>query len=137
MKKIDVPGWARPFATDIDAEFGAKPHQAAQSQMTEIHIAAHRLVQSYVDDLCDDALFPDKARLTGEYYVSELRYGVSRNGPLLEKGAHRLSLFARCIEQPFAQQQADLDYLGLEVHFLWSEERERFEPTGDIDSSSI
>lgn len=137
MKRIAVPGWARPFATDIDAEFGAQLHQAAQSQMAEIHVAAHRLVQRYVDEVADGTPFPDKRRMTGDYYVSEMRYDVSRTDCFPEAGEHRLSLFARCLEYPFAQQQTDLDYLGLEVHFLWSEERARFDATGDIDSSSI
>lgn len=51
MTRIDVPCWARPFATDIDAEFGARLHQAAESQMTQIHAAAHQLVQRYVDEV--------------------------------------------------------------------------------------
>ncbi|HEX7992125.1 MAG TPA: hypothetical protein VF513_18390 [Stenotrophomonas sp.] len=137
MTRIDVPGWARPFAMDIDAEFGARLHQAAESQMAEIHAAAHQLVQRYVDDVADDMLFPDKGRMTGDYYVSELRYDVSKTDFFPEAGAHRLSLFVRCLEHPFVQQQTDLDYLGLEVHFLWNEESASFEATGDIDSSSI
>lgn len=137
MKRIDVPGWARPFATDVDAEFGARFHQAAESQMAEIHAAAHVLVQRYVDEVADDLLFPDKGRMTGDYYVSELRYDVLRTDSFQKEEAHRLSLFVRCLEHPSAQQQIDLDYLGLEVHFLWNEESASFEATGDIDSSSI
>lgn len=137
MTRIDVPGWARPFAMDVDEEFGARFHQAAEAQMAEIHSAAHQLVQRYVDEVADDMLFPDKGRMTGDYYVSELRYDVSKTASFPEEGAHRLSLFVRCLEHPFAQQKIDLDYLGLEVHFLWNEKRASFEATGDVDSSSI
>ena len=137
MTKIDVPSWARPFAIDIDTEFEGRVYQAAQSQMGDIQESAHRLIQRYLDEVSADTPFPEKARMTGDYYISEQRYGLSASSVRQEASEHRLGLFARCLEHPFAQLQTDFDYLGLEVYFLWNEESGKFEATDDIDSSSI
>lgn len=137
MTKIDVPSWARPFAIGIDTEFEGRVYQAAQSQMSDIQRAAHRLIQRYLDEVSAGMQFPEKTRMTGDYYISEQRYGISVSSVRREASEHRLSLFVRCLEHPFAQHQTDFDYLGLEIHFLWNEENGKFEATDDIDSSSI
>ena len=137
MKRIEVPGWARPFAMDSDGEFEERVHQAAQLQMGEIHATAHGLIQHYLDEVSAGTSFPETERMTGDYYISEHRYSVSVSGVRQEMSEHRLGVFARCLEHPFVQHQTDFDYLGLEVHFLWNYESEKFEATGDVDSSSI
>lgn len=137
MKRIEVPGWARPFAMYIDGEFEERVYQAAQSQMGEIHATTHDLIQCYLDEVSTGTSFPEAERMTGDYYISEHRYSVLVRSVRQDASEHRLGVFACCLEHPFVQHQTDCDYLGLEVHFLWNHEIEKFEASGDVDSSSI
>ncbi|MCL2309992.1 MAG: hypothetical protein FWC42_09085 [Proteobacteria bacterium] len=102
-------------------------------------------VQTYVDDFAvttdsgsDD--FPIADRLSGDYYIACESYWVQDEPWFPRVGRERtycFSVMARCLEHPQAPHQTDLDYLGLEVHFLWNVASSEFMFTGDVDSSSI
>jgi hypothetical protein len=68
-------------------------------------------VEEYVNDdnLCftDGENFPDRNRLTGEYYVTDESYEYSA-----EDGLCVVSLSVHCLEHPWLPDMVNVDYLG-------------------------
>lgn len=96
----------------------------------------HGAVTEYVNDpdlVCDlEGHFPQKERLTGEYYVGN-EYYETEVGPV----HYIISIQTRFMEKPWLPNQSDFEYLGLEVWLACYPEKDwEFSVTG-IDSSSI
>lgn len=78
----------------------------------------------------EDDWFPNRARLTGAYHISEIEF-------LSADEAHfPLRVFARFLETPSRQEQVDLDYLSLEVWLKYTKDPVSFE-VGQIDSAAL
>jgi len=145
MTRIEPPAWAYPFHRSVDDSF-EETHLSAILDMRDALLAVvHDAVQGYIDDdsLTFDAEtdgFPSRDRLTGEYYIGAEHFGV-QDEPWIQrvgrKRTHTFSFEVRCLEHRRTENQQDLDYLGLEVHFIWDPVSATFTSHGDIDSSAI
>lgn len=136
MVRIDTPHWARPFLEQVDEGFDEQVHARIRRDWAQLQATVHGLVGDHVDEVSEEDGFPTRSRLTGQYYLSGGCFLVHDRGG--QAGAvYGVSVLARCLEHPFVAGQVDLDYLGLEFHFLWNPDQQRLEPTGDIDSSVI
>jgi GTPase SAR1 family protein len=90
-----------------------------------------REITDYVNDenTCNDdiVMFPRRCELTGEWYVGEIYF----------EDFNYLSVMTRFLGfHPNSKRMPIDDYLGLEVHFYYDEEQDKFIFDG-IDSSCI
>ena len=103
----------------------------AKTQLDEM---VHQAVSEYIndDELCndDDDMFPQRSLLTGRYYVSEVSYRLE---DAVLRGSV-LTYFTEIFCAGVVTSPEELDYLGLEVHFVI--DGNHVVPMG-IDSSSI
>ena len=148
-KRIPVPDWARPFAILREQEFGEQEFSRCSSHHDEVLEAVQEAVQQYVNDdenvfSKEQGHFPQRDRLTGEYYIGSETYDVyeEQRYPHEELGQraerkYRLSVEVRCLEKQWISHQTDFDYLGLEVIFWWEPEDGKFRYIGDVEPSSI
>jgi len=143
MTRIALPEWARGFILEVDEQFGEEEYRRLSTHRVQILDAVQEAVEQYInDDNCvtDGGLFPQRDRMTGEYYISSERYSIYREPlPQRERWGERqwaFSFSAHCLEKRWLDSQTDFDYLGLEVHFLWEPAGQRI-TFGGTDSSSI
>lgn len=130
--RIYPPQWARPARFD-----GTAPRAVRQDVLNragKILRLVHGCVSDYLNDdsLCfaDGENFPDRNRLTGEYYVGNL--SVVEDGA----GAYQVSIRARCLEKSQLSSDESQDYLGLEVRLFCPGIGQPFEFMG-ADSQSL
>ena len=89
--------------------------------------------------------FPVRVRLRGTYHIGDEAYWINDEPWFASAGRSRefrFSMMARLNEHATQANSGganlkDLDYYGLEIQFAWHPEQERFEFSGDVDSSSI
>lgn len=147
MKRAPRPEWARNVTVTVDEKFGQEQYQAISEYRQEILVAVQQAVEQYVndDDVVSDMsghVFPDRSKMTGEYYISDEGYStrdIKYHGskPPSHTGKRYLfSLAAHCLEKPWYGEQTDLDYLALEIHFEWKPIEQQVLFMG-VDSSSI
>ena len=146
MKCVPVPGWARPFALSREEEFGEQEFRQATAHHGEMLEVVQEAVQQYADDdervfSEEQQLFPQRTRLTGEYYIGREDYSIYQ-GPVHppirpEERKHMLSVMVRCLEKQWIENQTDFDYLGLEVFFWWEPAEQKFQYVGDIEPQVI
>jgi hypothetical protein len=84
----------------------------------------------YVDG--DEEGFPNRAKMTGEYYIGDESYTAQVN-PV----SFQISFMCRCLEKPASPRQSTSDYLGLQVWLRCMPGRFSFEVFRNTDSSSI
>ncbi len=142
-----APEWARRVAPTVEAEFGEEEYRAVFMHRAEILAAVQEAVEQYIND--DDVTsnesrrsFPERRKLTGEYYIGEENYWVSTvkyhgDRPPTPQAQYLFSLMARCLEEPWLEGQTDLDYLSLSVLFEWDPAAQQVSSTCDVDSSRI
>ncbi len=144
-KRVPVPGWARPFALSREEEFDEQEFNRCSAHHGEVLQAVQEAVERYVNDdevvNEEQPLFPQRARLTGEYYISEENYSLYL-GPAYppirpEERRYTLSVFVRCLEKQWLENQTDFDYLGLELFFWWEPGEQKFQYIGDIEPQVI
>lgn len=146
MRRIPTPEWSRNVTVTVDKDFGEEEYQAVCTHRQETLAAVQRAVEQYVnDDLAlgtDEKFFPERSKMTGEYYISDEGYSTtdiqyhSNKPPSHTEKRYRFSLMARCLEKPWHGEQTDFDYLGLEIHFEWKPVEQQVFFMG-VDSSSI
>ena len=129
VSQIEVPTWARRPQVQLEgvseSELAAiRVHRAA------LVAAVQSAVEKWLNDVGENALFPDRAKLTGNFYVGDELYERG------EEGNIRISIFCCCLERPQPLTDREDDYLGLEVWLNYVEGSVTFE-VSDIDSSSI
>lgn len=135
LTRIAPPDWGARLSlnlTDVtDAEYAAI--QRYRESMLQ---AVHHEVETYLNTpgLFDEGKgFPDRLRMTGEYYISAESYDAHP-----DEGWFQISVFCRCLERPKAGLARDDDYLGLEVWLKCEPGRwSSFEIFRNTDSSSI
>ena len=145
MKYIPVPDWARPFVLLRAEEFGEQEFSRCSAHHGELLEAVQEAVQQFVND--DESVFseeqhvfPQRKRLSGEYYISgEYYYGYRAQYPpqKLFQRKYAVNVKVRCLEKQWLENQTDFDYLGLEVIFWWEPEEKKFRYIGDVEPSSI
>lgn len=143
MKRISVPDWARPFSILREQEFDELEFNRCLPHRAEVVQAVQEAVQQFAND--DEKVFsedfPQRTRLTGEYYISNENYSLY-TGPIYppirpEERKHTLSVFVRCLEKQWIENQTDFDYLGLELFFWWEPAEQKFQYIGDIEPQVI
>ena len=138
---IPSPDWARETSVSVADKFGHGEYERLSVQRQEVLDTVQRAVQQYVNDDAltsdgDDGLFPQRQKLTSEYYISGEHYWVytEQRPPHRGERQYRFSLMTRCLEKPRHenQQDSDADYLGLEVHFEWQPDEQTVVFYGDV-----
>lgn len=126
---IEAPTWARRPRVDLE---GVSETELAAIQLHRAALIAsvQSAVEQWLRDVDENALFPNRAKLTGSFYVGDELYERG------EEGNIRISIFCRCLERPKLGTDREDDYLGLEVWLNYVEGSATFE-VSDIDSSSI
>ena len=120
--------------------------------------SVHQAVEQYVNDdqktaqgseraeTEEEDFIPDRIKLTGEYYIAwEYYYRVRATYPKLGLFRRRqstelhywVSVMVHCLGTPQTKLQADFDYLGLQLCFIWNAAKQSFCYTDDIEASSI
>jgi hypothetical protein len=115
MRRIALPEWAPDYARgqiELDG-VSQQEYESLQQRRQEILASLDAEVERYVSDntLPGDDSFPERDRLTGEFYVGN--EGYCKEG---EPGWFRISILCRCLEHPRPGDDEPGDYLGLEVH---------------------
>ena len=134
---VPVPDWARPYSPSISPDFGEANVRAISQYKHILLDTLHAAVAEYLDALSPEQTFPDKTQLSGEYYIADQAYWLSRhpNPMARQEPAHRFSFMVHLLQT--TSPIADRDYLGLEVHFVWDSRSQQVIFHGDIDQSAI
>jgi hypothetical protein len=134
-RSVDPPDWATQPCLEIDSLTAAEFATIQRHRALLLKIV-HREVENYLNDplLCPEGgSFPDRLRLTGEYYIGAESYTAHR-----EPDWFQISVMCRCLEHPKAGVPREDDYLGLEVWLKCVPGRwARFEVFRNTDSSTI
>ena len=134
MKPIARPRWAR--VPDVWLrDIRLADYDVIRAKRTQMLRAVHKEVEGYLNTAGlyfegDDDGFPDRLRMTGDYYVSDESYGTE------EAGGIRISILCHCLGRVPNSRRAD-DYLGLEVWLHCAAPRWTFKVFRNTDSSSI
>ena len=136
MTRIELPGWSGRPDAHLD-NMRLSDYHAIQQRRQQMLDAVHQEVEAYLNtpgmygDSGDDT-FPDRSRMSGEYYVSDESY-AGHVGPVWIQ----VGIMCHCLDKPSRPRQGGRDYLGLEVWLrcdpaLWS-----FTVFRNTDSSAI
>ena len=136
MTRVELPAWARlpdaHLANMRLSEYHAI-QQRRQQMLDTVHIAVEAYLNTpglYVEGGEDG--FPDRSRMSGEYYVSDESY-TGHVGPVWIQ----VGVMCHCLEKPSRAGQEDRDYLGLEVWLRCDPNDWSFSVFRNTDSSSI
>ena len=135
MTRIEPPEWTTQPDLSI-ANVTVADYRAIQRHRDKMLKAVHREIETYLNTpglYGEGKSFPDRLRMTGAYYLGGESYIAHRNPAWFQ-----ISVMCRCLKQPWAAEDRDSDYLGLEVWLKcvpgrWSS----FEVFRNTDSSSI
>lgn len=135
MTRIEPPGWAAQPDLNITGVTVAE-YAAIQRHRENLLRTVQREVEAYLNTpglYGEGESFPDRLRLSGDYYIGSESYIAHRDPVWFQIG-----VFCRCLEHPKAGVDRKDDYLGLEVWLkcvpgTWSS----FEVFRNTDSSSI
>jgi hypothetical protein len=137
MRSIPTPDWARKPKTKVGAD--AQPAvELFETRMVEVREFLQKEVEDFVNDpdqcfLNEDDGFPVKERLSGQYYLSDIRY---QKVFCYERIQYQMWVMIRCLENQWIANQTDFDYLGLEAILILSDDSEVLEFDG-FNTSSI
>ena len=129
VSQIEVPAWARRLQVHLEG-VSESDFATLQRHRAALVASVHSAVEKWLDGVGENAPFPDRAKLTGNFYVGDELYERG------DEGSIRISIFCRCLERPKLGSGREDDYLGLEVWLNYVEGSATFE-VSDIDSSSI
>ncbi|MCI0560691.1 MAG: hypothetical protein MN733_19575 [Nitrososphaera sp.] len=139
VHRIELPSWAKVSPVEIlnlsDAEF-----QAIQQHRGDILSVVQDEVERYLNtDMLvfeeGEEGFPNRGRLTGEYYIgNELYEKMTQQG---EGDVVVVGIKTRFLEKPFYPGQDEFDYLGLDVWIACDLSRWTFTICRNTDSSVI
>ncbi|MDB6175562.1 MAG: hypothetical protein JWL59_4873 [Chthoniobacteraceae bacterium] len=112
-------------------------YQAIQQRRHKMLDIVHQEVEAYLntpglygeDENC---MFPNRSRMSGEYYVIDESY-TGHVGPVWIQ----VGITCRCLEPPSRSEQQDRDYLGLEVWLRCDPKTWSFKIFRNTDSSAI
>jgi hypothetical protein len=135
MNRIDPPEWARQPVRNITGVTTAE-YAAIQRNRDELLRIVHREVEDYLNTpglFGEGESFPDRLRMTGEYYIGDESYIAHHNPAWFQ-----ISVKCRCLERPKSGLARDDNYLGLEVWLKCVPERmSSFDVFRNTDTSSI
>jgi hypothetical protein len=135
MTRIELPDWADP--PDVTREgVSDDDFEAIQQHRQALLDLVQQEVEVYLNDpqlyfTSDAAGFPNRKRLTGEYYIGSELY-IAHVKPAWVQ----ISIFCRCVERARGSSPPG-DYLGLEVWLKCVPGKWTFEVYRNTDSSSI
>jgi hypothetical protein len=135
VTRIPVPDWAPPYArgqTSFADGFTEEHYNAVQPHREAILALVDRTVAEYLDRYSFDDGFPQRDRLTGEYYVGGEYY--RRSGEPYP--GYTVNVHVRCLKKPQPPRVIHSDYLGLDVR-VYLDERDGSLHVHATDSSVI
>ncbi|MCE9553700.1 MAG: hypothetical protein K8T91_10060 [Planctomycetes bacterium] len=135
MNRIEPPDWATQPDLSI-MNVTVAEYTSIQRHRDTLLQAVQREIETYLNTpglFGEGRSFPDRLRMTGEYYIGAESYIAHRN-PVW----YQISVMCHCLERAKGSRGRDDDYLGLEVWLKcvpgnWSS----FEVFRNTDSSSI
>ncbi|TKR29492.1 hypothetical protein FCE95_15250 [Luteimonas gilva] len=132
--RIPTPLWARPTDASLYDGVRLSDYHLIQSHRDRLLDAVHDELDAYLnsDAIFGAGDFPNRERLTGEYYIADESY-AQHTGPLWIQ----IGIKCHCLEYPINAGQIDLDYLGLEVWLRFEPASGAFSIFRNTDSSSI
>ena len=136
MTQVELPAWARRPDAHLD-NMRLSNYHAIQQHRARMLEAVHREVESYLNtpglyvEGSEDG-FPNRSRMSGEYYVSHESY-TGHVGPVWIQ----VGIMCHCLEKPSRAGREDRDYLGLEVWLRCDSADWSFEVFRNTDSSAI
>jgi hypothetical protein len=136
MTRIEAPSWATQPRLEI---MNVSVAEFARIQTHRRRMLAHvnRELEAYLNDsrlyftgTADG--FPNRDRMTGEYYLGGESY-IAHADPTW----FQIGVMCHCLEQPWGPFVRVKDYLGLEVWLRCTPRRWSFSVFRNTDSSSI
>jgi len=99
MNRIEPPAWADQPALRIEA-VTVSDYASIQRRRDRLLRVVHQAVEDYLNDpqlyfTDDDDGFPNRERLTGQYYVADESY-TAHEGPAW----FQIGVMCRCLERP-------------------------------------
>jgi hypothetical protein len=136
MMRVELPGWARRPDAHLD-NMRLSDYHAIQQRRGQMLDVVHREVEAYLNTPGlygegGDGMFPDRSRMSGEYYVSDESY-TGHVGPVWIQ----VGVICHCLEEPARPGQENRDYLGLEVWLRCDPNDWSFAVFRNTDSSAI
>jgi hypothetical protein len=135
MTLIPAPAWADPPRIML-RDMWLDDYEAIQEHRDRLVAAVHKAVEKYLNTrglsfTSDEDGFPNRTRMTGEYYLSDEYYEGNR------PDGFKINVHCRCLEKPWQPGATEPDdYLGLDVWLLCKPKRWTFTVQA-VDSSSI
>jgi hypothetical protein len=134
MRRIESPAGAGESEVWLE-KMRLSEYQAVQAHREKMLGVVHKEVEKYLNtrDLVydDEDGFPNRSRMTGEYYLGSESY-IGNN----EGGWIKVGIECCCQEKPSELYPEGGDYLGLTVWLRCTPRRGAFKPLG-TDSASI
>lgn len=137
MKRIDRPRWAN--VPDIWLnEIRLADFEVIRTRRDRMLKVVHKEIESYLNteglyyDDPEDEGFPNRVRMTGDYYISDESYAVDD-----DTGGFLISIRCHCLGRRVAKNRRPDDYLGLEVWLRCEPPRWTFTVFRNTDSSVI
>ncbi|MBL8797032.1 MAG: hypothetical protein JNM56_24230 [Planctomycetia bacterium] len=136
MTRIEPPAWATQPALHI-GDVAVSDYASIQRRREQLLRVVHQAVEDYLNDpqlyfTDDNEGFPNRERLTGQYYVADESYTAHEDPAWFQIG-----VMCRCLERPRGRSKQAGDYLGLEVWLKCVPGRWSFSVFRNTDSSSI
>ncbi len=149
MTRIEPPPWATQPDLAIEG-VSVSDYRAIQRRRDRLLKAVHRTVEEYLNDprlyfSAGEDGFPNRDRLTGEYYIGGESYAIPRvrikpnEKPSTARplGWIQICVRCRCLESAGADGGHPSDYLGLDVWLRCDPGKGTFSVFRNTDSSSI
>lgn len=137
MKRIERPRWAdKPDVRLSDMLLA--DYQAIQRRREQMLKVVQKEIESYLNtenliyDDPEDEGFPNRLRMTGDYYIGDESY-TQHVGPLW----FQIGIMWRCLGRSVLKNSRPDDYLGLEVWLRCELPRWTFKVFQNTDSSVI
>jgi hypothetical protein len=113
MTCVPAPDWADPAEVWL-YDIRLSNYQAIQEYRPRMLEAVHEAVEKYLNTrglyFSSDDYFPNRKRMTGEYYLGDESYHGNVSG------GFKISVYCRCLQKAWLPEQTGPDdYLGLNV----------------------
>ena len=136
MTRVEPPDWARRPEVHLD-RMRLGDYDAIRRRRAQMLDVVHGEVEAYLNTpgLCGEGVgdgFPDRSRLSGEYYVGYESY-TGHVGPVWIQ----VGVTCRCLEKRSVAGREDRDYLGLDVWLRCDPNDGSFAVFRNTDSSAI
>jgi hypothetical protein len=111
VTRVPTPPWAGRSEVYLHG-MRLSDYERIQSQRLRLLEALDREIHSYLnsEQVLNGGAFPDRARLTGVYYVARESYTQHVGPPWVQVG-----FSCHCLGQQGRAGEGDFDYLGLDV----------------------